>query len=99
MIVRPPHGRAIPSGSAGGGSSTGPRLSANADEIFRDLKNPKMASTWNRQAAIMAPGAFTRSVGRTASTASWATDAFLKCGRCWCVGYRRFAVRSRSSSH
>jgi hypothetical protein len=46
-----------------GGSSTRHHLSANADEIFRDLKNPKMASTWNRQAAIMAPGAFTRSVG------------------------------------
>lgn len=82
-----------------GGSSTGPRLSVNADEIFRDLKNPKMASTWNRQAATMMPGAFTRSVGRTTSTASWETDAFLKCGCCWCVGYRRFAVRSRSSSH
>lgn len=27
-------------------------LSPNADEIFRDLKNPEMASTWNRQAAI-----------------------------------------------
>ncbi len=35
----------------------------NADEIVRDLKNPKMVSTWNRQAATMALGAFTRSVG------------------------------------
>jgi len=39
---------------------------ANADEIFRDLKNPEMASTWHRQAAAMAPGAFTRSVPRVA---------------------------------
>ncbi|MEV0441613.1 sporulation protein [Streptomyces spectabilis] len=39
------------------------RLSADAAEIFRDLKNPKMALTWNKQAAAMAPGAFTRSVG------------------------------------
>jgi hypothetical protein len=33
------------------------------------------------------------------STVSWATDAFLKCGCCWCVGYRRFALGSCSSSH
>lgn len=39
------------------------RLSADAAEIFRDLKNPKMALTWNRQAAAMLPGVFTRSVG------------------------------------
>ncbi|MFI6344710.1 sporulation protein [Streptomyces sp. NPDC050560] len=39
------------------------RLSADAAEIFRDLKNPKMALAWNKQAAAMAPGSFTRSVG------------------------------------
>lgn len=39
------------------------RLSADAAEIFRDLKKPKMALVWNKQAASMAPGAFTRSVG------------------------------------
>ncbi|MGW4391812.1 sporulation protein [Streptomyces sp. NPDC004685] len=39
------------------------RLSADAAEIFRDLKNPKMALAWNKQAAAMAPGVFTRSVG------------------------------------
>lgn len=39
-----------------------------------------------------------RSADRPTVRASWATDAFLKCG-CCCVGYRRFAVRSRSSSH
>ncbi|MGW0708134.1 sporulation protein [Streptomyces sp. NPDC002643] len=39
------------------------RLSADATEIFRDLKNPKAALAWNKQAAAMAPGAFTRSVG------------------------------------
>ncbi|MFJ3946320.1 sporulation protein [Streptomyces griseoaurantiacus] len=39
------------------------RLSADAAEIFRDLKNPKMALAWNQQAAAMAPGVFTRSVG------------------------------------
>ncbi|WP_280670510.1 MULTISPECIES: sporulation protein [unclassified Kitasatospora] len=39
------------------------RLSADAAEIFRDLKNPKAALTWNAQAAAMAPGVFTRSVG------------------------------------
>lgn len=39
------------------------RLSADAAEIFRDLKNPKMALTWNQQAAAMLPGVFTRSVG------------------------------------
>ncbi|WP_330288710.1 sporulation protein [Streptomyces sp. NBC_00576] len=39
------------------------RLSADAAEIFRDLKNPKAALAWNRQAAAMPSGAFTRSVG------------------------------------
>ncbi|MBB5117722.1 sporulation protein [Streptomyces eurocidicus] len=39
------------------------RLSADATEVFRDLKNPKTALTWNQQAAAMQPGVFTRSVG------------------------------------
>ncbi|GAA1356265.1 sporulation protein [Streptomyces beijiangensis] len=39
------------------------RLSADAAEIFRDLKNPKAALAWNRRAAAMPTGAFTRSVG------------------------------------
>jgi len=39
------------------------RLSADAAEVFRDLKNPKAALGWNRQAAAMQPGVFTRSVG------------------------------------
>ncbi|MFF8644379.1 sporulation protein [Streptomyces sp. NPDC015345] len=39
------------------------RLSADAAEIFRDLKSPKMALAWNQQAAAMPTGAFTRSVG------------------------------------
>ncbi|AZQ32114.1 sporulation protein [Streptomyces cyaneochromogenes] len=39
------------------------RLSADAAEVFRDLNNPKAALMWNRQAAAMPPGAFTRSVG------------------------------------
>ncbi len=39
------------------------RLSADAAEIFRDLKNPKAALAWNQQAAAMPSGAFTRSVG------------------------------------
>ncbi|MFK4066077.1 sporulation protein [Streptomyces sp. NPDC029674] len=39
------------------------RLSADAAEVFRDLKNPKMALTWNQQAAAMPTGLFTRSVG------------------------------------
>ena len=39
------------------------RLSADAAEVFRDLKNPKAALAWNAQAATMAPGVFTRSVG------------------------------------
>ena len=39
------------------------RLSADAAEIFRDLKNPKAALAWNAQATAMAPGVFTRSVG------------------------------------
>ncbi|WP_406210160.1 hypothetical protein OH807_40130 [Kitasatospora sp. NBC_01560] len=39
------------------------RLSADAAEIFRDLKNPKAALAWNAQAAAMQPGMFTRSVG------------------------------------
>ncbi|WP_406269542.1 sporulation protein [Streptomyces sp. NBC_00191] len=39
------------------------RLSADAAEVFRDLKNPKAALTWNQQAAAMPPGVFTRSVG------------------------------------
>ena len=39
------------------------RLSADAAEIFRDLKSPKAALAWNAQAAAMPPGVFTRSVG------------------------------------
>ncbi|MFI9076045.1 sporulation protein [Streptomyces sioyaensis] len=39
------------------------RLSADAAEVFRDLKNPKAALAWNRQAAAMPSGVFTRSVG------------------------------------
>lgn len=39
------------------------RLSADAAEVFRDLKNPKAALGWNKQAAAMPPGVFTRSVG------------------------------------
>ncbi|MET8415972.1 sporulation protein [Streptomyces sp. NPDC005134] len=39
------------------------RLSADAAEIFRDLKNPKAALAWNKRAAAMPPGVFTRSVG------------------------------------
>ncbi|MEV5676114.1 sporulation protein [Streptomyces sp. NPDC052164] len=39
------------------------RLSADAAEIFRDLKNPKASLAWNGQAAAMPPGTFTRSVG------------------------------------
>lgn len=51
---------------------------------------------------VEAPGWFRAAcTGRcgTTSTASWATDVFLKCGCRWCLGHRRFAVRSRSSSH
>ena len=39
------------------------RLSADAAEVFRDLKNPNAALAWNRQATAMQPGVFTRSVG------------------------------------
>lgn len=39
------------------------RLSADAAEVYRDLNNPKAALAWNQQAAAMAPGVFTRSVG------------------------------------
>ncbi|MEV2256494.1 hypothetical protein AB0I94_39160 [Streptomyces sp. NPDC050147] len=39
------------------------RLSADAAEIFRDLNNLTMALAWNKQAATMAPGSYTRSVG------------------------------------
>ncbi|MGW0555804.1 sporulation protein [Streptomyces sp. NPDC002926] len=39
------------------------RLSADAAEVFRDLKNPKAALAWNKQAAAMPTGVFTRSVG------------------------------------
>ncbi|MEU6973593.1 sporulation protein [Kitasatospora aureofaciens] len=39
------------------------RLSADAAEVFRDLKKPKEALAWNAQAAAMQPGVFTRSVG------------------------------------
>ncbi|WP_371799868.1 hypothetical protein OG963_37135 [Streptomyces sp. NBC_01707] len=35
----------------------------DAAEIFRDLKNPRMALTWNQQAAAMLSGVFARSVG------------------------------------
>ncbi|WP_406154348.1 sporulation protein [Streptomyces sp. NBC_01023] len=39
------------------------RLSADAAEVFRDLKNPRAALAWNQRAAAMPSGAFTRSVG------------------------------------
>ncbi|MFE6768077.1 sporulation protein [Streptomyces fimicarius] len=39
------------------------RLSADAAEVFRDLKNPKAALAWNQRATAMPPDAFTRSVG------------------------------------
>ncbi|WP_242909268.1 hypothetical protein [Actinomadura terrae] len=39
------------------------RLSADAAEVFRDLRKPKQSITWHRQAAAMAPGVYTRSVG------------------------------------
>ncbi|MEV7598231.1 sporulation protein [Kitasatospora sp. NPDC089797] len=39
------------------------RLSADAAEVFRDLKNPRAALAWNAQAAAMPTGVFTRSVG------------------------------------
>lgn len=39
------------------------RLSADAAEIFRDLKNPKAALAWNQRATAMPTGVFTRSVG------------------------------------
>ncbi|WP_327673714.1 sporulation protein [Kitasatospora sp. NBC_00458] len=39
------------------------RLSADAAEVFRDLRKPKEALVWNAQAAAMRPGVFTRSVG------------------------------------
>ncbi|MFE7120466.1 sporulation protein [Streptomyces sp. NPDC057654] len=39
------------------------RLSADAAEVFRDLRNPQAALRWDRQAAAMPPDAFTRSVG------------------------------------
>ncbi|MEU0843913.1 sporulation protein [Streptomyces sp. NPDC005962] len=39
------------------------RLSADAAEIFRDLRNPRAALSWNQRAAAMPPGVFTRSVG------------------------------------
>ncbi|MFI5753900.1 sporulation protein [Streptomyces sp. NPDC051569] len=39
------------------------RLSADAAEIFRDLKNPQAALAWNLRAAAMPLEVFTRSVG------------------------------------
>ncbi|MFE4777901.1 hypothetical protein [Streptomyces sp. NPDC056713] len=39
------------------------RLSADTAEVFRDLKNPKAALTWNQQATAMPTGVFTCSVG------------------------------------
>ncbi|MCZ4100931.1 hypothetical protein [Streptomyces sp. H39-C1] len=39
------------------------RLSADAAEVYRDLKNPKAALAWNRQATAMPTGVFTQSVG------------------------------------
>ncbi|MFE3875888.1 sporulation protein [Kitasatospora sp. NPDC059146] len=39
------------------------RLSADAAEVFRDLRKPKESLVWNAQAATMQPGVFTRSVG------------------------------------
>ncbi|WP_234435707.1 hypothetical protein [Streptomyces sp. NRRL F-2747] len=42
------------------------RLSADAAEVFRDLKNRKASLAWNQRAAAMPSGVFTRSVGDAA---------------------------------
>ncbi|MGW9173794.1 sporulation protein [Streptomyces decoyicus] len=39
------------------------RLSADATEVFRDLKIPKAVLAWDQQATAMSSGVFTRSVG------------------------------------
>ncbi|GHB84563.1 hypothetical protein GCM10010347_64390 [Streptomyces cirratus] len=39
------------------------KLSADAAEVFCDLKNPKASLAWNRRAAAMPAGVFTHSVG------------------------------------
>lgn len=39
------------------------RLASDAVEVWRDLRNPKAALTWNKYAAAMPSGSFTRSVG------------------------------------
>ncbi|MFJ6984043.1 MULTISPECIES: sporulation protein [unclassified Streptomyces] len=39
------------------------RLSADAAEIYRDLRNPRAALAWNQRATAMPTGVFTRSVG------------------------------------
>ncbi|MGA5819914.1 sporulation protein [Kitasatospora sp. NPDC094028] len=39
------------------------RIAADATEIYRDLRNPRAALAWNRQADTMPQGSYTRSVG------------------------------------
>ncbi|MFE5842072.1 sporulation protein [Streptomyces niveus] len=68
LIDRPHHGEEPPWIKI----VTHARVAADATEMFRDLKNPKAALTWNARAHAMSPDAFTRSVGLRLTAAATA---------------------------
>ncbi|MGW0583240.1 sporulation protein, partial [Streptomyces sp. NPDC002920] len=74
------------------------RLSADAAEVFRDLKNPKAALAWNKQAAAMAPGAFTRSVGMRLAIVATAHLQARDLGHGLDLGHRSVDILARVQS-
>ncbi|WP_326725872.1 MULTISPECIES: sporulation protein [unclassified Streptomyces] len=74
------------------------RLSADAAEIFRDLKNPKAALAWNRRAAGMPSGAFTRSVGMRLAIVATAHLQARDLERGLTLGHRSVDILARVQS-
>ncbi|MFF1837342.1 sporulation protein [Streptomyces sp. NPDC058231] len=74
------------------------RLSADAAEIYRDLKNPRAALAWNRRAAAMPSGVFTRSVGMRLAIVAAAHLQAGELDRGLALGNRSVDVLSRVRS-
>ncbi|MFJ8503494.1 sporulation protein [Streptomyces avermitilis] len=74
------------------------RLSADAAEVFRDLKNPKSALVFHRQAAAMPSGAFTRSVGMRLAIVATAHLQDRDLDRGLALGHRSVDVLARVQS-
>ncbi|MFF2131776.1 sporulation protein [Streptomyces olivochromogenes] len=74
------------------------RLSADAAEVFRDLKNPKSALAFNRQAAAMPSGSFTRSVGMRLAIVATAHLQARDLDRGLALGHRSVDILTRVQS-